>query len=95
VLVLDILFSFNTCIIRKGIVITERKQIALAYIKSAYFWIDLISLIVGILQVAVNQLHNYQTAYNFIIFIKIVKVSQFDKNIKRYALKTFNAMLAY
>lgn len=94
-LVLDILFSFNTCFIRKGIIITERKQIALEYIKSIYFWIDILSLIVSILQVALNKLPNYHTGYNFIIFIKIVKVHQFDKNIKRYALKTFDSMLAY
>lgn len=50
---------------------------------------------VSILQAALNDLHYYKTAYNFIVFIKIVKVVQFDRNIKRYALKSFNALLVY
>jgi len=94
-LVLDILYTFNTCTIKKGVVIFNRKEIALNYIKSIFFWVDVLSLIVSILQLALNNRDNYHTAYNFIVFIKIIKVYLFDKNIKRYALKSFNALLFY
>jgi len=49
----------------------------------------------SILQLNLNEEKNYQTSFNFIVFIKIIKVIQFDRNIKRYALKTFNALLIY
>lgn len=95
VMVLDILISFNTVIIKKGIVLDKRQQIALHYVRSAYFWIDLACFLLSIIQAAFNGRDNYTTAYNFIIFIKVVKVYQFDKNIKRYALKSFDSLLFY
>ena len=49
----------------------------------------------SILQLALNDVYNYDTAYNFIVFVKIIKMYEFDKNIKRYALKTFNSLLIY
>lgn len=94
-LVLDILFSLNTCIIRKGVVISERKAIAADYLKSVFFIVDVVSLIFSILQLIFNSVKNYQNYYNFIVFIKIVKVYQFDRNIKRYGLKSFNSLLIY
>ena len=87
--------SFNTCYVKKGVVIYDRKEIANQYIGSLNFWIDLISLLVSIVQVAVNREENYSTVYNFIVFIKVVKMYSFDKNIKRYALKSFNSLLIY
>ena len=95
ILILDILMSFNTCYVKKGVVIYDRKEIANQYIGSLNFWIDLISLLVSIVQVAVNREENYSTVYNFIVFIKVVKMYSFDKNIKRYALKSFNSLLIY
>lgn len=94
-LVLDILFSLNTCIIRKGVVISERKAIAADYLKSVFFIVDVVSLVFSILQLIFNSVKNYQNYYNFIVFIKIVKVYQFDRNIKRYGLKSFNSLLIY
>jgi len=49
----------------------------------------------AILQLIFNDVENYNTAYNFIVFIKIIKVYLFDLNLKKYALKTFNWLLAY
>ncbi len=95
ILVLDILYSLNTCIIRKGVVIESRKAISFDYMFSLYFYVDIISLIVAIVQLSVNSLENYQTYYNFVVFIKIIKVYEFDKNIKRYGLKSFNSLLFY
>lgn len=65
------------------------------YVRSSYFWIDLACLLISIIQVALNNESNYTTGYNFFIFIKVVKVYEFDKNIKRYALKSFDALLFY
>lgn len=95
VMLLDILISFNTVIIKKGIILDKRQEIASHYVRSTYFWIDLICFLLSILQVSLNSRTNYSTAYNFIIFIKVVKVYEFDKNIKRYALKSFDALLFY
>ena len=95
VLTLDILISLNTCIIKRGVIISERKAIAKDYLKSFYFVVDLLSLLLGFLQLFLNSANNYQTFFNFLVFIKIVKVYQFDKNIKRYGLKSFNSLLIY
>lgn len=95
ILVLDILYSLNTCVIRRGVVISSRKAISSEYLFSLYFYVDTISLIVAIVQLSVNSLNNYHTYYNFIVFIKIIKVYEFDKNIKRYGLKSFNSLLIY
>lgn len=95
ILVLDILYSLNTCIIRRGVVISSRRAIGADYLFSLYFYVDIISLIIAIIQLSTNTLENYHTYYNFIVFIKIVKVYEFDKNIKRYGLKSFNSLLFY
>lgn len=95
VLALDILYSFNTCCIRKGVVIASRREIAKQYVHSLYFWTDAFSLLVSIMQASLNDRSNYETAFNFVVFVKVIKVYQFDRNIKRYALKTFNALLVY
>jgi hypothetical protein len=95
ILIMDILFSLNTCIIRRGVVISERKAIAASYLKSPFFIVDIFSLVLSIMQIMLNSLQKYQTYYNFIVFIKIVKVYQFDRNIKRYGLKSFNSLLIY
>lgn len=47
------------------------------------------------MQLFLNSLKNYHTFYNFLVFIKIVKVYQFDRNIKKYGLKSFNTLLIY
>jgi hypothetical protein len=94
-LVLDIVFSLNTCIIRKGVIISERRAIAKDYLRSLFFAVDAVSLALGMLQLFLNSQKNYRTYYNFLVFVKIVKVHQFDRNIKRYGLKSFNSLLIY
>ena len=95
IMLLDILISFNTCYIDRGAISYDRREIARKYVKSFSFWVDLFCFIVSILQVIFNHRDNYSTGYNFFIFVKIVKVYNFDINIKKYALKSFNALLIY
>ena len=94
-LFLDILISLNTCIIKRGVIISERRAIANDYLKSFYFTVDALSLLLSFLQLFLNSVKDYQTVLNFLVFIKIAKVYQFDKNIKRYGLKSFNSLLIY
>lgn len=95
ILALDILFSFNTCIIKRGVIISERKEIAKVYLRSFFFIIDVVSLVLSLMQLFFNNTKKYQTYFNFLVFIKIVKVYQFDINIKRYGLRSFNSLLIY
>jgi hypothetical protein len=95
IMLVDIVITFNTCYVKNGVVIYDRGEIAVKYIRSVNFWVDLIVLLVAIIQVPTNNLANYSTAFNFIIFIKIIKIYSFDKNIKRYGLKSFNSLLLY
>ena len=69
----DILFSFNIMAIRDGQIISNRREVAKNYFFSFYFWVDVVSLIVSILEVALNDKSNFTPAYNFIVFIKAIK----------------------
>ena len=95
VMALDILITFNTCQIFKGEIISNRKEIAWFYFKSRYFWVDVSCFIISVFQVGYNTNKNYSTGFNFFIFAKVIKVYEFDKNIKRYALKSFDSLLIY
>lgn len=91
----DILISFNTCFMRNGIVVYSRKQIAKNYVQTIYFYVDIISLIASIIQFLHNSEETYDPAFNFVVFVKIIKVYHFDKLITRYALTSFNVLLIY
>lgn len=95
ILLLDILVSLNTVVIKEGKVISSRPGIAHHYFRSVFFWVDISCLIISIAQVIFNDRDNYSTVYNYIIFIKMIKMFEFDKNIKRYGLHSFDALLVY
>lgn len=95
VMALDILITLNTYQIEKGAIISERKEIFWSYFKSIYFWIDCACFIISLFQVGFNTTQNYSIGYNLFIFIKVAKMYEFDKNIKRYALKSFDSLLIY
>jgi len=95
IMLADILITFNTCYVKNGIVIYDRRLIATKYVRSIHFWVDLTCFIISVLQVAFNSQDHYQTAFNFIVFIKVIKMYSFDQNIKKYGLKSFNSLLIY
>jgi hypothetical protein len=59
ILFLDIAFSFNTCIIKRGVIISERKEIAKDYLRSFFFITDLVSLVLSLMQFFLNNAKNY------------------------------------
>lgn len=73
VLAADILLSFNVIAISNGRIISSRAEVARHYVRSVYFWVDLLSLVVAILEVIFNDKSHFTPSYNFIVFIKIVK----------------------
>ena len=53
---IDILISFNTGYIKNGKIIQGRKEILKNYIFSVYFWIDLFSFVIALLELLFQRI---------------------------------------
>ena len=63
---------------------------------TVYFYCDVITLLTSILQIILqNTVFKEITLFHYIIFIKLTTAYFLDSLIRKYVIKSFNAMLLY
>ena len=96
ILIFDILISFNVGFIKNGKIILNRKAANKEYMTTVYFYCDVITLLTSILQIILqNTVFKEITLFHYIIFIKLTTAYFLDSLIRKYVIKSFNAMLLY
>jgi len=96
ILISDIAISFNVGIIKNGKIILNRRAANREYVMTIYFYCDIITLVMSFLQIIFqNTFMKDVNIFHYIIFIKLTTAYFLDSLIKKYVIKSFNALLFY